>query len=328
MLVVPGIGADNGRVVVGAGMWSVTTGANPLLPFGFAALLLVGATPGWAFGAGPRSPFARGAASGAGGGGTVVAVPRGHPAAPPPQHEDGRHDQGAAQPLPASPTRRHVRRGRHRPHPLRCPDSGSRWADLSGPRRCVRLRGGGAGHGSDQPAVLGLVDASRAVVGDALRGAGDERDVVRKGRVTHAEALRRDAAAPREAVEERRTVGPEDPALLLVLHHEHDHVRSGRRRRADGKRARDVAGRVAAPARGERHGENEGGDGRAEDLHPRPPRAQADRAALSSASRAALVGVHRQEGLDREVRRRDVERGSERGDDGEQLDLAERRSAA
>ena len=34
-------------------------------------------------------------------------------------------------------------------------------------------------------------------------------------------------------------------------------------------------------------------------------------------------GVHRQEGLDREVRRRDVERGSESGDDREQLGLAE-----
>ena len=40
------------------------------------------------------------------------------------------------------------------------------------------------------------------------------------------------------------------------------------------------------------------------------------------------LGVHRQEGLDREVRRRDVERSSESGDDREQLDLAGGGSAA
>ena len=64
---------------------------------------------------------------------------------------------------------------------------------------------------------------------------------------------------------------PDHPALLLVLHHEHDHVRADSRRRAGRKCGRDVAARIAGRTRGERRGAQEnGGDGPA-GLQPHGP---------------------------------------------------------
>ena len=76
--------------------------------------------------------------------------------------------------------------------------------------------------------------AARAVVGDPLGRAGDQREVVRQARMRHAAVSGQHRVAPGERVEGRRGRAAEDRAAHLVLEHDHDHVVEG----GDGSRRR------------------------------------------------------------------------------------------
>ena len=81
----------------------------------------------------------------------------------------------------------------------------------------------------------GVDDAVGAVARDPVRGAGDEREVVRQARVADGVVLRQRGVAVRERVERRRVGAPGDRARLVVLEHDDDDMREvrdvhGRRR--------------------------------------------------------------------------------------------------
>jgi len=80
--------------------------------------------------------------------------------------------------------------------------------------------------------------ARRAVIGDPLRRAGSERDVVRKRRMADRRVVGREAAQARELVDVRRGGCADDRAVRVILEEDPDHVRVVRRG------ARPRAGRV------------------------------------------------------------------------------------
>ena len=82
--------------------------------------------------------------------------------------------------------------------------------------------------------IPGGDDAARAIGVDALGRAGDEREVVRQTRMGDTAVAGEHGVAGCKGVELRRLLAAEHAGLVLVLHHDHEHVlerRHGRRHR-------------------------------------------------------------------------------------------------